>query len=207
MNIIIVDDDRLVCMALKTILEAEEGFQIINIGNSADEAITLYSKHQPDLMLMDIRMGEKTGIDAGKIILEKNPLAKILYLTTFDDNEYILDALKIGAKGYLLKQNFDSIIPAIKAVEMGQRVFGDEIISKIPQMMNLASQANFDAYDLSDKEIEIMTLVAEGLSNKEIAASSFLSEGTIRNYISVILEKLVLRDRTQLAIFYYKHQP
>lgn len=206
MKIIIVDDDRLVCMALKTILEAESGFQIVNIGNSADEAVALYSKHKPDLMLMDIRMGQKTGIDAGKIILEKDPLAKILYLTTFDDNEYILDALQIGAKGYMLKQNFDSIIPAIKAVEMGQRVFGDEIISKIPQMMNLTSQANFGSYNLSEKEVEIITLVAEGLSNKEISASSFLSEGTIRNYISIILEKLELRDRTQLAIFYYKHQ-
>lgn len=206
MKIIIVDDDRLVCMALKTILEAEPGFQIVDMGNNSDEAVDLYSKHKPDLMLMDIRMGQKTGIDAGKIILEKDPHAKILYLTTFDDNEYILDALKIGAKGYLLKQNFDSIIPAIKAVEMGQRVFGDEIISKIPQMMNLTSQANFESYSLSEKEIEIITLVAEGLSNKEIAASSFLSEGTIRNYISVILEKLELRDRTQLAIFYYKHK-
>ena len=206
MKIVIVDDDRLVCMALKTILEAEPDFQIADVGNSADEAVALYSRHKPNLMLMDIRMGQKTGIDAGKIILEKDPLAKILYLTTFDDNEYILDALKIGAKGYLLKQNFDSIIPSINAVRMGQRVFGDEIISKIPQMMNLTSQANFGAYSLSEKEVEIITLVAEGLSNKEIAASSFLSEGTIRNYISVILEKLELRDRTQLAIFYYKHQ-
>jgi Response regulator containing a CheY-like receiver domain and an HTH DNA-binding domain len=207
LRIVIVDDDKLVCMALKTILEAEDSFQIIDIGNNPDEAIALYDKHKPDLMLMDIRMGEKTGIDAGKIILEKDAQAKILYLTTFDDNEYILDALKIGAKGYLLKQNFDIIIPSIKAVELGQRVFGDEIISKIPNMMKESPKpTNFTSYPLTEKEIEIIILVAEGLSNKEIATSSFLSEGTIRNYISTILEKLDLRDRTQLAIFYYKNQ-
>jgi len=194
-------------MALKTILEAEENFQIIAIGNNSDEAVALYDEHKPDLMLMDIRMGEKTGIDAGKIILEKDTQAKILYLTTFDDNEYILDAVKIGAKGYLLKQNFDIIIPSIKAVEIGQRVFGDEIISKIPEMMKLSPPlTNFTSYPLTEKEIEIITLVAEGLSNKEIATNTFLSEGTIRNYISTILEKLDLRDRTQLAIFYYKNQ-
>jgi Response regulator containing a CheY-like receiver domain and an HTH DNA-binding domain len=207
LRIIIVDDDKLVCMALKTILEAEENFQIIAIGNNSDEAVALYDEHKPDLILMDIRMGEKTGIDAGKIILEKDTQAKILYLTTFDDNEYILDAVKIGAKGYLLKQNFDIIIPSIKAVEIGQRVFGDEIISKIPEMMKLSPPlANFTSYPLTEKEIEIITLVAEGLSNKEIATNTFLSEGTIRNYISTILEKLDLRDRTQLAIFYYKNQ-
>jgi len=147
-----------------------------------------------------------TGIEAGTAILDKNPQAKILFLTTFDDDEYIIDSLKIGAKGYLLKQNFDSILPAIKAVEQGQRVFGDEIVSKIPQMMGSTSRSKLTDYSLSEKEIEIIILVSEGLSNKEIANNSFLSEGTIRNYISVILEKLGLRDRTQLAIFYYKNK-
>lgn len=206
MKIIIIDDDKLVCQALKTILQTQADIEVLAIGNSGSEAIALYDTFHPDLMLMDIRMGEMTGIEAGTVILEKKPQAKILFLTTFDDDEYIIDSLKIGAKGYLLKQNFDSIIPAIKAVEQGQRVFGDEIVSKIPQMMSSTSKSKLTDFSLSEKEIEIITLVSEGLSNKEIANNSFLSEGTIRNYISVILEKLGLRDRTQLAIFYYKNK-
>ncbi len=206
MKILLVDDDRLVCQALKTILESEDGIEIPAIGNDGSDAIILYEKHLPDILLMDIRMANMTGIDAGRQIIEKYPTAKILYLTTFADNEYIVDALKLGAKGYLLKQNFESIVPAIHAVFMGQRVFGDEIISKIPGMMTETSAGSFDEFGLTEKEIEMITLIADGLSNKEIANSSFLSEGTVRNYISTILEKLNLRDRTQLAIFYYKNK-
>jgi len=205
MNIIIVDDDKLVCSALKTILESEPTFHVIKICNSGEEAITAYAEHKPDLLLMDIRMGGMTGVDAGEQILLKYPDAYILYLTTFADNEYIIKALKIGAKGYLLKQNFDSIIPAIKAVESGQRVFGDEIIAKLPDMQ-WNKYSSMEKYDLTEREIDIITQVAEGLSNKEIAGELFLSEGTVRNYISTILEKLELRDRTQLAIFYYKNK-
>ncbi|MDO5575074.1 MAG: response regulator transcription factor [bacterium] len=206
MKILLVDDDRLVCQALKTILEAEEDIAVPAIGNDGSDALPLYDTHRPDILLMDIRMANMTGIDAGRQIISKYPDAKILYLTTFADNEYIVDALKLGAKGYLLKQNFESIVPAIHAVYMGQRVFGDEIISKIPGMMTDASTSSFEEFGLTDKEIEMITLIADGLSNKEIASSSFLSEGTVRNYISTILEKLDLRDRTQLAIFYYKNK-
>ena len=205
MNIIIVDDDTLVCSALKTILESEPDVHVPAMGHNGNEAISLYKSHHPDLILMDIRMGELTGIDAGESILKEFPDAKILYLTTFADNEYIVKALRIGAKGYLLKQNFESIIPAIKAVSSGQNVFGDEIVSKLPNM-SWSSKPSLSGYNLTDRELDIISNVAEGLSNKEIANLLFLSEGTVRNYISTILEKLNLRDRTQLAIFYYKHQ-
>ena len=205
MNIIIVDDDKLVCSALKTILESEPDFHVPAMGHNGNEAISLYKSHHPDLILMDIRMGELTGIDAGESILKEFPDAKILYLTTFADNEYIVKALRIGAKGYLLKQNFESIIPAIKAVSSGQNVFGDEIVSKLPNM-SWSSKPSLSGYNLTDRELDIISNVAEGLSNTEIANLLFLSEGTVRNYISTILEKLNLRDRTQLAIFYYKHQ-
>lgn len=204
MNIILVDDDKLVCSALKTILESEADFKVIAIGNSGEDAIKLYDTHKPDLMLMDIRMGNMLGVDAGEKIIEKDPKARILFLTTFADNEYIAKALKIGAKGYLLKQNFDSIIPSLRAIESGQRVFGDEIIAKLPNMNNDFGKA-MQGFDLTDREIDIITHVANGESNKEIASELFLSEGTVRNYISTILEKLELRDRTQLAIFYYKN--
>lgn len=205
MNIIIVDDDKLVCSALKTILENEPDFHVIKTCHSGEEAIKAYSELKPELMLMDIRMGEMTGVDAGEKILQKYPDACILYLTTFTDNEYIIKALKIGAKGYLLKQNFDSIIPAIRAVVSGQRVFGDEIIAKLPNMQ-WDRYSSLEKYQLTEREIDIIVQVAEGLSNKEIAGELFLSEGTVRNYISTILEKLDLRDRTQLAVFYYKNR-
>lgn len=206
MNLLIIDDDKLVCQALKTILESDPQIQVLAIGHDGTDAVVLYEKHKPDILLMDIRMKNMTGIDAGREILSKNPLAKILFLTTFADNEYIIDALKIGAKGYLLKQDFESILPAIHAVSIGQRVFGDEIISKLPNMMVEEACPDFGRFGLTEKEIDIITLVADGLSNKEIAGTRFLSEGTVRNYISVILEKLALRDRTQLAIFYYKNK-
>lgn len=205
MNIILIDDDKLVCSALKTILESDPEFHVPVMGHGGAEAVELYTKYKPDLILMDIRMAGMTGIDAGEAILKQFPDARILYLTTFADNEYIIRALKIGAKGYLLKQNFESIIPSIKAVASGQRVFGDEIVSKLPNM-SWTPTVSLEGYDLTEREIEIIKNVAEGLSNKEIASLLFLSEGTVRNYISTILEKLDLRDRTQLAIFYYKHQ-
>lgn len=205
MNIILIDDDKLVCSALKTILESDPDFHVPVIGHDGAEAVELYTRYQPDLILMDIRMAGMTGIDAGEAILKQFPDAKILYLTTFADNEYIIRALKIGAKGYLLKQNFESIIPSIKAVASGQRVFGDEIVSKLPNM-SWTPVTSLEGFDLTERELEVIRNVAEGLSNKEIASLLFLSEGTVRNYISTILEKLNLRDRTQLAIFYYKHQ-
>ena len=207
MNIVIADDDKLVCQALKTILESDEEIQVPVIGNSADEAVELYKKYNPDIILMDIRMGEKTGIDAGKRIVANNPDAKILFLTTFADNEYIIEALKLGAKGYLLKQNFESIIPSVKAVYSGQNVYGEEIVAKLSYVSGKEGKKNpLEEYDLTDRERDIIEKVADGLSNREIAEELFLGEGTVRNYLSIILEKLNLRDRTQLAIFYYKNK-
>jgi len=204
MKIIIVDDDRLVCSSLKTIIESDPEIQVLDTGNSGQEALILYEECRPDLLLMDIRMDEMTGLEAGEIILKEHPGAKILFLTTFADDEYIISALRMGAKGYLLKQNFESIIPSLKAVNTGQSVFGEDIIAKIPALIT-NKKSNMALYALTEKDLEIMALIADGLSNKEIAGNLFLSEGTIRNNISVILEKLELRSRTQLAIFYYKH--
>jgi DNA-binding NarL/FixJ family response regulator len=129
-----------------------------------------------------------------------------LFLTTFADDEYIIKALKIGAHGYILKQNFECIIPAVKAVHIGQYVFGEDIVSKLPELLNKSEKNSFASYGINDKELEIISLVAEGLNNKEIAGKLFLSEGTVRNYLSTILDKLNLRDRTQLAVFYFKNK-
>jgi len=204
MNVLIVDDDRLVSSSLKTILEADSTVHVSGIGNSGTEAVALYRELTPDILLMDIRMDGMTGIEAAKVLLGENSEAKILFLTTFSDDDYIVEALRIGAKGYILKQNFESIVPALKAVFSGQRVFGDAIVSKIPSLMKQKEQPNFSQFKLSERELSIIKQVANGKSNREIAQNLFLSEGTVRNYISTILEKLALRDRTQLAIFYYK---
>ncbi|WP_394922472.1 response regulator transcription factor [uncultured Robinsoniella sp.] len=208
MNIIIVDDDQLVALSLKTILESDPDIKVIAVGSSGKEGILLFEKHhkETDILLMDIRMTPMSGLEAGEKIIKNDPLAKLLYLTTFSDDEYIIRALHIGAKGYLLKQNYESIVPALKAVYSGQSVFGGEIVRKIPELMQNTEQYNYSSHGILPKELEIIKLVADGLSNKEISETLYLSEGTVRNYLSTILDKLDLRDRTQLAIFFYQHR-
>lgn len=206
MKIIVVDDDKIVAVSLKTILEASGKIQVAALGSSGEEAIELYKEYNPDVVLMDIHMTGMTSLEAGEIILKNDPEARILYLTTFADDEYIGKALEIGAKGYILKQDFEGIAPALETVMGGQTVFGEVVVTKMHQYMSRdRREIDYSALDLNDKEIRIIELVAEGLSNKEIAAALFLGEGTVRNYFSTILEKLDLRDRTQLAVFYYKN--
>ena len=203
MNIAVIDDDMLVAVSLKAILESTGIINVAATGNSGEEAIEIYREVHPDVMLMDIRMQGMTGLEAGEKILKEDPQAKILYLTTFSDDEYIVKALSIGAKGYILKQDFNGIAPALEAVMKGQSVFGDQVVNRIPNLMQKKTGFDYSKYDITEKEYEIIELVAEGLSNKEIASDLILSEGTVRNYITSILEKLDLRDRTQLAVFYY----
>lgn len=205
MRVLVVDDDKLVCVSLKTILEVENDIEVVGTGCNGNEAIELYHKLNPDILLMDIRMDGLTGLEAAETILKEDNNAKILFLTTFSDNEYIIRALNIGAKGYIIKQNFECIVPSLKAVHAGQNVFGDDIISKIPSLLDNSNSTDFSEFGITQKELEVITLIAEGLSNKEIANILFLSEGTVRNTLSNILQKLNLRDRTQVAIFYYKN--
>ena len=146
------------------------------------------------------------GLEAATEILHVYPEANILLLTTFLDDEYIVKALRIGAKGYLLKQDYASILSALRAVCSGQTVFGTEIVSKIPDLIRKEDEFDYAARGINEREKKIIRLIADGNSNKEIAAELYLSEGTIRNYLSSILDKLQLRDRTQLAIFYYQHK-
>lgn len=205
MNIVLIDDDQLVCMSLKMILEASGDIHVSAIGHDGSDALPLYQQYRPDILLMDIRMQHRNGTDALSDVLEQFPDARVLFLTTFVDDEYITKALQLGAKGYIIKQDYETIIPALNAVYSGQNVYGSEIMEKLPGLMQQEASFNYSAHDISQKEYEIITLVAQGLSNKEIAARLFLSEGTIRNYLSGILEKLQLRDRTQLAVFFYQH--
>lgn len=202
MRTIIVDDDQLVAISLKTILEADPDIKVEATGCDGKDAVSLFEQYKPDVLLMDIQMKDMNGLDAAEQILAKHTEAKILFLTTFSDNEYIRKALLVGAKGYILKQDFEGIVPALQAVNRGQSVFGGEIVSKLPVLMQEKSTFHYEEYDINEKEQEIIALVGKGRSNKEIADELFLSEGTVRNYISIILEKLALRDRTQLAVFY-----
>ena len=177
--------------------------QVLATGASYDDALQLYREHRPDLLLMDIRMGAQTGLDAAEVILKEDPAARILFLTTFSDEDYIKRTLLIGAKGYLLKQDYEHIIPALKAVHAGQTVYGSEIMQALPRLLN-QQPAGTAKEDLSEREQEIWQLIAEGLSNREIAARLYLSDGTVRNYVSALLQKCGQRDRTQLAISYHQ---
>ena len=194
MKIVIVDDDCLVTGALKTILEVNEDVDVVATGLDGRDAVLLYGEHKPDVLLMDIRMKNMDGLEAATEILHVYPEANILLLTTFLD------------EGYLLKQDYASILPALRAVCSGQTVFGAEIVSKIPDLIRKEDEFDYAARGINEREKKIIRLIADGNSNKEIAAELYLSEGTIRNYLSSILDKLQLRDRTQLAIFYYQHK-
>lgn len=211
MKIIIVDDDKLVATSLKMIVESDKDIEVLAIGNSGEEAINLFDEYKPDVLLMDIRMDGLSGLDAGEEILNKNKDAKILYLTTFNDEEYIDKALSIGAKGYIIKQDFEGIVPSLKTVFEGNMVFGKEVTEKIVAMSKVKAEnevkSSGEAFaELTSLELEIVKCVANGENNKEIAENLCLSEGTVRNYISNILSKLDIRDRTNLAIFYLNNK-
>ena len=205
MKVVIVDDDAIVAASMKTILSSAGDIEVLAVGYDGEDAVRLYEEYLPDVLLTDIQMKKMSGLDATADILSRHPKAGIILLTTFIDDEYVRAALKVGAKGYILKQDFEGVIPAIRAVYSGQNVFGDEIMSRIPRIVEDKDMSSYDSHGITDKEYEIIELVAEGLSNKEIAERLFLSDGTVRNYISMILEKLELRDRTQLAVYFYKH--
>ena len=170
MNIVIIDDDKLVAVSLKTILESTGSVKVLAMGSCGEEAIELYSLLKPDVLLMDIRMNGMSGIEAGEKILAGYPDARILYLTTFSDDEYIIKAVLMGAKGYILKQDFESICPALETVMNGQTVFGSDVASKLPELLTNHSSFDFDHYSIVEKEQEIIEQVAKGLSNKEIAS-------------------------------------
>lgn len=204
MRLMIVDDDPLVTQSLKIILEQDPDITVDKLCQSGREAIEAYREIKPDVVLSDIRMEDTDGLTATEEILKLDPDAKVILLTTFLDDEYINRALKVGAHGYVLKQDCASLSDSVKAVYGGQTVFGGKIVERLPNLMNRTEKFKWEDYDITPKEREFVELVAEGLSNKEIANKMFLGEGTVRNLMSSVLSKLDLRDRTQLACFYYQ---
>jgi len=158
MKLILIDDDNLVRVSLQKILESD-GFEIVGSANDGSEALHLYKELKPDVVLLDIRMKNVNGIEAARTILEFDENAKILLLTTFEDDEYIAEALSLGVKGYLLKQDYESITPAINSIMANQSVFTPKITDKLPNLMKKSNDfKNTD--NLSEKELEVITLIS-----------------------------------------------
>jgi DNA-binding NarL/FixJ family response regulator len=201
-----VDDDPFVRASLATILGAHP--DIIVCAECADghEAQQCYREHRPDVMLLDIQMPSCDGLMAAEAILSEDLAARIVFLTTFTDDEYLVTALKLGARGYLVKQEVATIAPALRAVMAGQLVLGGEVLGRMDALVGMrAPTAEALPEDgLTEREAEVVAAVASGLDNKEIAQRLFISEGTVRNHVSVILQKLGLKNRTQLAVRYYQ---
>ncbi|TYQ16356.1 UNVERIFIED_CONTAM: LuxR family two component transcriptional regulator [Acetivibrio alkalicellulosi] len=206
-NVMIVDDDPLLRENLKLILDLEDDINVISQCKNGDDAYKEVLKiPEIDVILMDIQMPVCNGIIATKKILELRPDIKILILTTFDDDKNIYEALKQGAKGYVLKNSYpEKIISAIKFIFNGNVIISHDAARKLPNILSISSDISFSDFSLSDVEIEIIKGIAQGMTNKEISNSLFLTEGTIKNKISTILDKLNLRDRTQIAVFYYNN--
>ncbi|MGF0040093.1 response regulator transcription factor [Peptoniphilaceae bacterium SGI.131] len=200
-RLIIADDEQLIRSGLKIMLESLDDIEVVGLASNGKEAYELVRTHRPDIVLMDIRMPVSGGIEGTKLIKESFPDTYILIVTTFQDTEYILEAMKLGASGYLLKDSdYREIYEGIKLVLSGKIVMDREVSSKLVNRTSLG-KAKLPDLDLNDKEREIIKNVSKGRNNREIAEIMFLSEGTIKNSISQILLKLDLRDRTQLAIF------
>lgn len=207
MKIIIADDDILVRDGLKILIQSEEDMEVVAVAKDGQQAYDQVAKHLPDVVLMDIRMPDVDGITGTALIKKDYPNTKILMLTTFKDDEYIAQAINNGAQGYMLKnQPSDAIINGIRTINSGASIYEREVALKLKGMIKSKKQ-KLSAKDLNllDREMEILALIADGYSNKEIAAKLFISDGTLRNYVTVLLDKLKLRDRTQLAIFYIKN--
>jgi len=206
LKIIIADDDGLIRDSLNLLLSLEEDIEVIGTAKNGKEAFELCQANKPDIVLMDIRMPVMDGVLGTKLIKENFHDVKVVLLTTFKDDEYIREAVKNGAEGYILKnQSSDSIIESLRTVYKGNTVFEKDILNAITSMLNEEKSKKPSDFNLSQREFEVLALIAGGLSNKEIAEKLFLGEGTVRNYITNVLEKLELRDRTQLAIFYLKN--
>lgn len=214
MKLAIIDDEQLIREGLKIIFSAYKDIDVVALGSDGNEAVEICRTIHPDIILLDIRMPHCNGTEAAKQIHSQFPDIKILILTTFTDTEYIMQAIKNGASGYLLKDSApDVIYEGIKAAYSGsvvinpsavQNIFYEE--KNIPKAKDQDVEALMKKYNLSQKEIDIITLIANGFSNKEIAQKQFLSEGTIKNNISVIFSKTFVEDRTQLASFAFKNR-
>lgn len=205
-KVVIADDIQILRQGLKAILEQDKDIEVTGLAADGREAWQLGRKLKPDVVLMDMRMPVYDGSYGIAKLKEEFPDMKVLVLTTFDDRETVDAAVRSGADGYILKEmEDDKVIQSVKAVCAGMRVFGGSIFDGMREQMAAMGPKTDLAGNLTPRERDIMRLVARGMDNREIAAELFLAEGTVRNNISRLLEKLKLKDRTQLAVFAVKN--
>ncbi len=203
-KVIIADDSDFVRDGMKIILDVDDDFEVLGCARNGREAIEIAEKNKPDVFLMDIQMPVMDGIEATAEIVQKD-LGKVLILTTFDDDDLVRQALRNGAKGYLIKNHTpEHLKQMIKSVYNGTGVMEANILESISRSTATATQPGkgFDESGYTERELEIVRAVADGLSNKEIANKLFISEGTVKNYITSILAKEGLSHRTALAVYY-----
>lgn len=200
MNILIVDDDPLVCQSLKLLLSRESDMTVTATAADGEAAIACCERSVPDVILMDIRMPGMNGIQAVRRIKAEWPSVKVMMLTTFEDEPNIRLALLAGAEGYLLKSTrVEGMAQQLRLLMSGTSVLDADVLKRLMQ----PQRQRF--LELTPRERSIVELVAHGCSNREIAAQLFIGEGTVRNMLSIVLDKLEVRDRTQLAIYYWRH--
>lgn len=213
-KVLIADDQELIRQSLEIVLNSRENIEVTEAVANGLEVVRSVRKEKPDVILMDIRMPKMDGVQCTKIIKENHPEIKIIILTTFDDDEYVYNALKFGASGYLLKGvSMDGLVDAIMTVHRGQAMINPDVAIKVVRLFSQMAQADYkipvetqEISKLTNTELKIIREVGKGASNKEIADTLSLSGGTVRNYLSTILSKLDLRDRTQLAIWAVQSQ-
>jgi len=200
-KILLVDDQRLIREGLKTLLELENDFKVVGEAKNGKDAVEQFRKLRPDVVLMDIRMPEMDGVQATQVIKMNYDSAKIIILTTFDEDEYVFEAIRAGAVGYLLKDvSSEEIASAVRIVSQGGALLQPNVTKKILKEFSTLEKPllRSENIKLSEREKEIVSLVAMGLTNSEIAEKLFLSEGTVKNYISNIFSKLGAKNRASL---------
>jgi DNA-binding NarL/FixJ family response regulator len=202
-DLVICDDQEVVCQGLKAILGTSENLRVVGIANNGMEALSLIERHHPQVVLMDLKMPVMNGIHATKEIKEKFPETKVLVLTTYDADAWLFDAIRNGADGYLLKDTSrETLINAIEEINEGMTPLDSKVAGKLFHQLSRQALPGDTTLgqDLTEREREILKLISHGMANAEIAQTLFLSEGTVRNYVSSILEKLQVDDRTQAAV-------
>lgn len=209
-RLILCDDQAIVTEGLQVILGAVSDFEIVATAHDGAEAVDLVAEHQPDIVLMDLRMPIMNGIQATRQITQQSPATRVLVLTTYDDDEWVFDAIRSGAAGYLLKDTpRDQLIAAIRGTVSGATHVDPQVAGKLFQQLaqpGAAPTVGTSIGDgLSERELEVLRLLANGLSNAEIAEELHLSKGTVQNYVSGIFAKLDVTDRTQAAIIALRH--
>jgi DNA-binding NarL/FixJ family response regulator len=206
-RVLLVDDQALFREGLETLLSVHKDIQVVGQASNGQEALEVAAQVQPDVVLMDVRMPVLDGVRATCLLKEAQPQCRVIVLTTFDDDEYIFDALRTGAAGYLLKDVASArLVEAIRATARGESILEPSVAAKViaeftrVSSMVPAAQMEHLVEPLSERELEILALIARGASNKEIASQLFIAEGTVKNHVTHILGKLGVRDRTQAAL-------